>query len=169
MSRFIILGFAGLAILTACATGTEMDSGDAPASGGNTVGNPTVLTGDSGPSLGQDSGGQPPLQTDTPDSGAPTSTTPPSEDSGSIIPTPPPSEDSGSFPSDDSGSGDFDGGSSDDDAGSADCKGYAPPDAVGSCTACSSSSSSCQNNGCYGGYWCDLSTSACHKSPPSGC
>ena len=47
------------------------------------------------------------------------------------------------------------------------CMGYAPPTMSASCTACSSPP--CQANGCYGGYWCEMSTSKCHSSPPSGC
>ena len=47
------------------------------------------------------------------------------------------------------------------------CMGYAPPAMSASCTACKTPP--CQANGCYGGYWCEMSTSKCHSSPPSGC
>jgi hypothetical protein len=37
-----------------------------------------------------------------------------------------------------------------------------------SCSSCTASSSSCQANGCYGGWWCDSSTNKC-RSAPSNC
>jgi hypothetical protein len=48
------------------------------------------------------------------------------------------------------------------------CAGYAAPNTSASCHSCSSSSSSCQPNGCYGGWYCDLSTKSCHEAP-AGC
>lgn len=66
------------------------------------------------------------------------------------------------------GSSYYEGGSSFDEGGSGTiCMGYAPPSVTASCSACSSPP--CQANGCYGGYWCDMTTSKCHSSPPSGC
>jgi hypothetical protein len=42
------------------------------------------------------------------------------------------------------------------------------PSMSATCHSCSSSSSSCQPNGCYGGWWCDTSTDHC-ESPPTSC
>ncbi len=45
-----------------------------------------------------------------------------------------------------------------------------PPE-KSSCTSCTGTSSgghACQPNGCYGGWWCDNSTSKCH-APPTNC
>ena len=57
------------------------------------------------------------------------------------------------------------------DAGSAPdsaaCSGWAVPSVASGCHACSGGQS-CQQNGCYGGYWCETSTMKCHP-PPSGC
>jgi hypothetical protein len=44
------------------------------------------------------------------------------------------------------------------------CTGWADPTASASCRACSASQT-CQPNGCYGGYWCDTTTTKCHASP----
>lgn len=64
---------------------------------------------------------------------------------------------------------DTDAGTVDDDAGPAACPGYALPNDTASCHACGSTSTqTCQPNGCYGGYYCDLSTSKCGKKP-AGC
>ena len=55
-----------------------------------------------------------------------------------------------------------------DDAGSSDpnrCGSMIGPAETASCTGCSSSSSSCQANGCYGGWWCDTSSNSCHAAP----
>lgn len=41
------------------------------------------------------------------------------------------------------------------------------PSVTASCDSCSSSSSTCQPNGCYGGWWCDTSTSKCEAAPTS--
>jgi hypothetical protein len=51
---------------------------------------------------------------------------------------------------------------------SSNCSGYAAPTTPSTCTSCKSSSSSCQPNGCYGGWYCDLATSSCHAAP-AGC
>lgn len=53
------------------------------------------------------------------------------------------------------------------DAGSASaaCAGYATPTESASCNACGSKP--CQPNGCYGGYYCTLSTSKCTPKPSS--
>ena len=49
------------------------------------------------------------------------------------------------------------------------CGTYVGPAESSTCTSCTSSSSSgCQANGCYGGWWCDTATNKCH-SAPSGC
>ncbi|MFO0670038.1 MAG: hypothetical protein U0235_10490 [Polyangiaceae bacterium] len=64
---------------------------------------------------------------------------------------------------------DTDAGVVDDDAGPAPCPGYALPNDTAACHACGSTSTqTCQPNGCYGGYYCDLSTSKCSKKP-AGC
>jgi hypothetical protein len=55
-----------------------------------------------------------------------------------------------------------------DDAGSSDpnrCGSLVGPAETATCTACSASSSSCQANGCYGGWWCDTSSNSCHATP----
>jgi len=47
------------------------------------------------------------------------------------------------------------------------CDGYADPDTTASCHACSEGET-CQQNGCFGGYYCD--TTALHCVPkPDGC
>ena len=51
---------------------------------------------------------------------------------------------------------------------SSNCGGYDAPTTPSTCSSCSASSSSCQPNGCYGGWFCDATTSRCH-APPSGC
>jgi hypothetical protein len=51
---------------------------------------------------------------------------------------------------------------------SSNCDGYDAPDTPSTCSSCSASSSSCQPNGCYGGWYCDVTTSKCHAAP-SGC
>lgn len=48
------------------------------------------------------------------------------------------------------------------------CSGLAAPSTPSCCSSCSASSSSCQPNGCYGGYAC--ATATCHCQPmPSTC
>jgi len=51
---------------------------------------------------------------------------------------------------------------------SSNCDGYADPSTPSTCNSCKSSSSSCQPNGCYGGWYCDVTTSKCHAAP-TGC
>ena len=46
------------------------------------------------------------------------------------------------------------------------CGTLVAPSTKASCSSCSASN--CQPNGCYGGWWCDTSTSKCH-APPSSC
>ena len=41
------------------------------------------------------------------------------------------------------------------------------PSVTAGCTSCSTSSSTCQPNGCYGGWWCDTSTDRCEEAPTS--
>jgi hypothetical protein len=53
--------------------------------------------------------------------------------------------------------------------GGSTCDGYASPDEYANCNCTASDPNDCQNNGCYGGYWCKLSTGGCHANPPSGC
>jgi hypothetical protein len=48
------------------------------------------------------------------------------------------------------------------------CAGYAAPGAASSCTACTPGSGGCQLNGCFNGYYCQLSSHQC-ESPPAGC
>ena len=48
------------------------------------------------------------------------------------------------------------------------CGTFVGPAETATCTSCSSSSSSCQANGCYGGWWCDTASNKCQSSP-SGC
>ncbi len=48
------------------------------------------------------------------------------------------------------------------------CGTFVGPAESASCTSCSKSSSSCQANGCYGGWWCDTASNKCQSSP-SGC
>ena len=46
------------------------------------------------------------------------------------------------------------------------CSHYAAPDTQATCHACSGTS--CQSNGCFGGYYCDLVTTHCVPQP-DGC
>jgi hypothetical protein len=47
------------------------------------------------------------------------------------------------------------------------CGSTVAPTVKASCSSCSSSSSTCQPNGCYGGWWCDTATSRCQAAPTS--
>jgi hypothetical protein len=47
------------------------------------------------------------------------------------------------------------------------CGALVGPGVTAGCSSCSSSSSSCQPNGCYGGWWCDTSTDRCQEAPTS--
>ena len=42
------------------------------------------------------------------------------------------------------------------------------PDAMACCTSCKQGAAGCQNNGCYGGWWCNVDTCKC-QSPPAPC
>lgn len=42
------------------------------------------------------------------------------------------------------------------------------PTVVASCKSCDKDDKDCQRNGCYGGWWCNTTTSRCQK-PPSSC
>lgn len=55
------------------------------------------------------------------------------------------------------------------DAGppAATCPGLAAPTSTAPCTSCSGKPS-CQTNGCYGGWWCNVATSRC-QPPPTSC
>ena len=55
---------------------------------------------------------------------------------------------------------------SQEDAATATCTGYADPETTGTCHACTGSS--CQANGCFGGWYCKLDTQKC-VTKPSGC
>lgn len=48
------------------------------------------------------------------------------------------------------------------------CPGYALPSETAACKACLSSSPTCQPNGCFNGYYCNLSSDKCAPKP-SGC
>lgn len=48
------------------------------------------------------------------------------------------------------------------------CPGYALPTESAPCHACQQTSTTCQANGCYGGYYCNLSSQKC-QTKPSGC
>ncbi len=48
------------------------------------------------------------------------------------------------------------------------CEGFADPNTTATCHACSSGQASCQHNGCFGGYFCDLAALHCVPKP-SGC
>jgi hypothetical protein len=47
------------------------------------------------------------------------------------------------------------------------CPGYALPHETGTCHACTTSPT-CQPNGCFNGYYCELSSQKC-RPKPSGC
>jgi hypothetical protein len=54
-------------------------------------------------------------------------------------------------------------------SGGGNCAGYAAPGTAAGCGGCGSSgSTTCQANGCYGGWYCDLASTTCH-APPAGC
>jgi hypothetical protein len=48
------------------------------------------------------------------------------------------------------------------------CPALAPPEADASCQACSHGSPTCQPNGCFNGYMCDIQERDC-KDPSSPC
>jgi cardiolipin synthase A/B len=104
----------------------------------------------------------------TTDGGAPHADAgpPPATDSG-----PPPQVDAGAPPQPDAAPPQSDAATGDADATAEDsgstCPGYASPTTAASCTGCSGSD--CQANGCYGGYWCNESTSACESASKVPC
>jgi cardiolipin synthase len=49
-----------------------------------------------------------------------------------------------------------------------DCTAYVAPATQSTCKS-TCTDSSCQQNGCYGGYWCDTTTEKCVAAPPSTC
>jgi hypothetical protein len=106
----------------------------------------------------------------------PPPSTPSSDDAGSSAP-PPASDDAGSPASDDAGAPPVVEDSAAPpphvvDSGSADpCPGYAPPTTKAGCY-CDPSEHTCQANGCYNGYYCELSSEVSEEScvkKPSGC
>jgi hypothetical protein len=44
------------------------------------------------------------------------------------------------------------------------CDGWAPPTTAAACHACGVGE--CQPNGCFGGFWCDVTQRRCHPPPP---
>jgi len=52
--------------------------------------------------------------------------------------------------------------------GGSTCGTLVGPNTSAGCSSCSGGSSTCQPNGCYGGWWCDTATNKC-QSPPSNC
>jgi len=48
------------------------------------------------------------------------------------------------------------------------CGTLVAPEIDAGCKACSKTSTDCQPNGCYGGYWCDTAINDCN-SPPKSC
>jgi hypothetical protein len=163
MRRSPTFWLMGLVLVAGCAAGTEGPPGSEI---GTATPSGATDTPDSGAVVSNNDSGaaSPPLSFDS------GSTTPPSSpktpyDAGSTS-----SHDAGASTPHDSGSPE-DAGSSSEDSGSGGdetvCKGYAPPDVTAGCTACSTPP--CQANGCYGGYWCEMSKDSCHEDPPSGC
>lgn len=61
-----------------------------------------------------------------------------------------------------------DAGTPDTSAPATTCGTLVAPSVPAQCHSCSSGSSGCQANGCYGGWWCDTATNHC-QSPPSNC
>ena len=55
-----------------------------------------------------------------------------------------------------------------DSGGGGNCGTLAAPGTTAPCNSCASSSSKCQANGCYGGWYCDTATSKC-QAPPTTC
>jgi len=103
-----------------------------------------------------------------------TPSTPSSDDAGSSAP--PAGDDAGTPPSDDAGTPPVEDSGAPPphvvDSGSADpCPGYAPPTTKAGCY-CDSSEHTCQANGCYNGYYCELSSNVADEScvkKPAGC
>jgi hypothetical protein len=52
------------------------------------------------------------------------------------------------------------------DAGASNtCGTLVGPTVKAGCSSCGSSGTTCQTNGCYGGWWCDTATNRCHPAP----
>ena len=60
------------------------------------------------------------------------------------------------------------GGSGAEDGGPAQCGELVSPSTPASCRACEHDASDCQENGCYGGYWCNTVIADGH-APPKTC
>jgi hypothetical protein len=121
-----------------------------------------------GPMSGNDSALPPPPGTDSspPEMGADTGSPLPGEDA-STTDEPdaaPPTNDDAGIPPPDAPSGLPETGGPPPDAAPSICAG---PGTAAGCHACSSSSPTCQPNGCYNGYLCDTQTNRCHS--PSSC
>jgi hypothetical protein len=54
------------------------------------------------------------------------------------------------------------------DRDSATCAAFAPPEATAPCGACSKGDKTCQPNGCFNGYLCDVHEQDC-KAPGTSC
>jgi hypothetical protein len=137
--------------LLACAVGdqspaiepgpvTTQSQGE-PDSGPTSV-QPVAPGSPSAPSSGDDSGAPSAPTSDDAQAPATEDATAPAEDSAPPAP-PPPAVDSGSAPA---------------------CPGYAPPTTSANCD-CDPAKDACTANGCYGGYYCKLSTLSCEKKP----
>ena len=148
MRRSFTLGLTSLALLAGCAVGTIGPTETLPGTDTPPV---TSGAGDAGAPTVEDSGGG----GVTPHLGSDASTSPPPVPPRlPKTPAPPPTtrvtmtalrrrRTRGSSTETDSGGTE------------AVCKGYAPPDVTAACTACKTPP--CQANGCYGGYWCEMS------------
>jgi len=49
------------------------------------------------------------------------------------------------------------------------CPGWADPSTQASCSSCKQGSNGCQPNGCYGGWWCNMTANKCQSAPPQNC
>jgi hypothetical protein len=45
------------------------------------------------------------------------------------------------------------------------CGNLVAPGVTAGCRACDRDAADCQQNGCYGGYWCDTVIADCHVAP----
>ena len=153
LARIPVLAlFALLAPFAACATGdNSFGLGDAPPVGTQSTGSDGGTTVLEAAASSDDANG---LPVSTDDSAAPsTSDAQTSDDAGSTVDSasPPPPPVDAAPPPVDSGS-------------TSSCPGYAPPSTSAGCT-CDPSLHTCAANGCYGGYYCKLSTTSCVKKP----
>jgi hypothetical protein len=113
----------------------------------------------------------PPVQRSIPDSSCDGTSPPPQNDDDAGTQPPaddggakPPPQDDASTPADGGTSTVHDGGSASDAASS--CAGYADPTTTSTCQGCGMTHT-CQANGCYGGYYCQVSNGTCHPKPAS--